>query len=116
MASIVVFGIKNCNSVKKARRWLADKALAYDFHDFRDKGLTQNRLQAWINKAGWEVLLNRRGMTWRGLSEKDKSGIDEKSAVKLMLNNPTLIKRPVVECAGDVIVGFDAQTYKKRLP
>lgn len=103
---ITIYGIKNCDTCRKALKWLQAETIEYRFHDFRTDGLDRKTLQGWIAAAGWEALLNRRGTTWRKLPDDDRSGIDEAAAARLMLANPTLIKRPVVEAGGKVIVGF----------
>jgi arsenate reductase len=107
-------GIKNCDTVKKARAWLEAHHVEYRFHDFRSEGLAAEKLQQWQKSCGWETLLNRRGTSWRQLSQEVKQTIDESSALALMLENPTLIKRPVLEMDdGSVHVGFKAENYEK---
>ncbi|MEN8170163.1 MAG: ArsC family reductase [Pseudomonadota bacterium] len=107
-------GIKNCDSVKKARKWLEAQNVDYRFHDFRSDGLEQQKLQQWNKVVGWEILLNRRGTSWRQLPQPVKDNIDESSALSLMLENPTLIKRPVLELDdGSVHVGFKAEEYTR---
>ncbi len=101
-----VYGLKNCDTCKKALKWLKDEGLEADFHDVRADGVSEAQIAGWAKKAGWEVLLNRRGTTWRGLSEAEKVGVDEKSAIALMAAHPALIKRPVFERGADVLVGF----------
>ena len=109
---ITLCGIKNCDSVKKARKWLENNNTNYHFHDFRTEGLEQGKLQQWIKTVGWQTLLNRRSTSWRELPEDIKDNIDETSALALMLENPTLIKRPVLELDdGKVQVGFKAENY-----
>ncbi|HKK05190.1 MAG TPA: ArsC family reductase [Gammaproteobacteria bacterium] len=109
-----LFGIKNCDTVKKARRWLDDHGVDYRFHDFRADGLTKTQLKRWIAAVGWETLLNRRGTTWRKLPESEREGITAAGAERLMLDEPTLIKRPVVEAGDVVLVGFDEEDYRGR--
>jgi len=109
----IVYGIKNCDSVKRARRWLDEHGVDYRFHDFRADGLTKAQLKGWIAAVGWETLLNRRGTTWRKLPESERDGITAARAERLMLEEPTLIKRPVLEAAGSVLVGFDSGEYGK---
>jgi arsenate reductase len=107
-------GIKNCDSIKKARKWLEAQNVDYQFHDFRSDGLEQQKLQQWNKVVGWEILLNRRGTSWRQLPQPVKDNIDESSALALMLENPTLIKRPVLELDnGSVHVGFKAEEYSR---
>lgn len=110
---LTLYGIKNCDTVKKARAWLAQHDIAYRFHDLRADGLDAARLQRWVKAVGWETLLNTRGTTWRQLPDADKQALDATGAIKLMLAHPTLIKRPVVEHGATVIVGFNAATYSK---
>lgn len=110
---ITLYGIKNCDSVKKARLWLAQNTLDYTFHDFRVQGLAPALLDAWLREIGWERLLNRRGMTWRQLPETLKAKVDVNAARGLMLAHPTLIKRPVLAFAGSHLVGFADATYRE---
>lgn len=112
---ITLYGIKNCDSVKKARRWLEAQGLEYRFHDLRLDGLDPEVLERWVERLGWERLLNRRGATWRRLDESRRRDLDEAKAVALMLEAPTLIKRPVIDTGAELLVGFDAQTYQQRL-
>ncbi len=107
--SLTVYGIPNCNTVKKARTWLDEQGQAYVFHDYKKQGVPADRLDAWIQQVGWEVLVNRQGTTWRQLDDATKAGVvDAKSARALMLDKASVIKRPVVERGGKVLsVGFD---------
>lgn len=107
--STVVYGIPNCNTVKKARTWLEEAGVAYTFHDYKKQGVPADRLDAWIKAVGWEVLVNRQGTTWRKFDDATKAGVvDATSAKALMLANASVIKRPVVERDGKVVcVGFD---------
>ena len=107
-----LYGIPNCDSVRKARQWLDSRGIAYVFHDFRKDGLDARLLDAWVNQAGWETLLNRKGTTWRQLPTEQREGIDAKRAATLMLAQPTLIKRPVLETGKHLEVGFDADRYQ----
>lgn len=106
-----LYGIPNCDSVRKARQWLDGRGIAYGFHDFRKDGLDAKQLAAWLKQAGWETLLNRKGTTWRQLPTEQREGIDAKQAQALMLEQPTLIKRPVLETGKHLEVGFDADRY-----
>lgn len=106
-----LYGIPNCDSVRKARRWLDGRGVAYVFHDFRKDGLDAKQLAGWLKQAGWETLLNRKGTTWRQLPAEQREGVDAKRAQALMLEMPTLIKRPVLETGKDLEVGFDADRY-----
>ncbi len=112
--TIHVHGIPNCDSVRKARKWLDAQGLEYDFHDYRKEGVDPAALERWADRCGWEVLLNRRGTTFRKLDDADKEGIDRHKAVTLMREHPSLIKRPVAETDdGDrVLVGFTASEWE----
>jgi arsenate reductase len=112
---ITLYGIRNCDTMKKARAWLEDNDIEYGFHDYKAMGIDRQRLEGWCRKAGWETLLNRAGTTFRKLPESDKAGIDEKKAVALMLAEPSMIKRPVLESGKDLLVGFRPETYKSTL-
>ena len=107
--SLVVYGIPNCNTVKKARTWLDEQGQPFAFHDYKKQGVPADRLDAWIKQVGWEVLVNRQGTTWRQLDDATKAGVvDAASARALMLDKASVIKRPVIEQAGQVlVVGFD---------
>ena len=115
--SVTLYGIPNCDTVKKARAWLADHEVQVHFHDFKKQGVPQDRLDRWLAAAGWEKLLNRQGTTWRKLDEATKAAVaDAKSARSLMLAQASVIKRPVVEWnAGEVTVGFDAADWQERM-
>jgi len=108
---MIVYGIKNCDTVKKARRWLEANGVAFDFHDFRADGLDQATIESWLQKVSWEILLNKRGTTWRKLDDPRKDQLDETIAIELMLANPTLIKRPVATVNEDCMVGFKEADY-----
>ena len=111
--SITIYGIKNCDTMKKARAWLDKKGIDYAFHDYKTAGIERERLEKWEKKVGWEKLLNRAGMTFRKLPDKDKSGLDAKKATALMLRQPSMIKRPVLELGGGkVLVGFKPALYE----
>jgi len=112
--ALTLYGIPNCDTVKKARRWLDAAGIPYAFHDFRKDGLDPGKLQGWIDALGWEKLLNRSGTTFRKLSDEQKAGLGALSAKALMLDQPAMIKRPVVEAAGDVSVGFSADEWQQR--
>jgi Spx/MgsR family transcriptional regulator len=104
-----IYGIPNCDTVKRARAWLAEHAIAADFHDFRKQGISAERLGAWIAACGWERVLNRRGTSWRGLTDSERAAVvDADTAIAAMLQQPSLVKRPVVEWEnGTVSVGFE---------
>lgn len=110
-----LYGINNCDTVKKARRWLETHGVEYRFHDVRSDGLTPALLHRWSQGLGWETLLNRRGTTWRRLPDKDKEVSSEAHATALMLSHPTLIKRPVLEVGKTILIGFDAGRYGELL-
>ncbi|MFT3737112.1 MAG: ArsC family reductase [Rhodocyclaceae bacterium] len=112
---ITLYGIPNCDSVKKGRNWLDENGHEYSFHDFRKQGLDAALLKAWLKKADWKVLLNTKGTTWRTLSEEQRANPDLAKATELMLAHPTLIKRPVVAHAGGLLVGFDAERWAAEL-
>lgn len=106
-----LYGIKNCDTVKKARKWLDENGIDYEFHDFKKDGLDVGLLSDWEQALGWEALLNRRGTTWRKLPEEVRDTISAQSAHDIMLENPSIIKRPVVERNGTVSVGFNADEW-----
>ena len=110
-----IYGIKNCDTMKKARAWLDRQGVAYDFHDYKAQGIERARLQQWSRSVGWEKLLNRAGTTFRKLPEADKAGLDEAKALALMAAQPSMIKRPVLETADQTIVGFKPEIYAERL-
>ncbi len=106
-----LYGIKNCDTVRKTRKWLDKHGVNYEFHDVRNDGLSNTQLRHWIKQAGWETLLNRRGTTWRQLAEKDKMDMTETKALKLLLAHPAMIKRPVLEYRKKCYVGFSEAEY-----
>lgn len=114
--TITLYGIPNCDTVKKARAWLESHDVPYQFHDFKKAGVPQDRLTQWLAAAGWDTLLNRKGTTWRQLDDDTRAGaVDAASAARLMAAQPSVIKRPVVEWAdGAVTVGFDAADWAAR--
>ncbi len=112
---MIVYGIPNCDTIKKARQWLQAHELEYQFHDYRKNGVDASLLQQWAKQVGWESLLNRRGTTWRKLPEKTRDSINEKAAIKIMLEHPAIIKRPVLVKGKKILVGFDEAEYKKLL-
>jgi len=109
--AITIYGIKNCDTMKKARTWLDDHGVAYTFHDYKLAGIDANRLQRWVTKAGWETLLNRSGTTFRNLSDAQKADLTERKAIALMIEQPSLIKRPVLEMGEQLLVGFKPDIY-----
>jgi Spx/MgsR family transcriptional regulator len=112
---VTLYGIKNCDTVRKARRWLSDQHIAFNFHDFRSDGLDIELLNQWIDELGWEVLLNKRSTTWRNVPQEIKKTIDQSSATTIMLENPTVIKRPILDIESKRIVGFSDATYRPIL-
>ncbi|TIN27389.1 MAG: ArsC family reductase [Mesorhizobium sp.] len=109
--TITMYGITNCDTIKKARVWLEGHDVPYRFHDYRAEGIEVGKLNGWVGKVGWEKLLNKASTTFRELADKDKQGLDEKKAKALMLAKPTVIKRPVLEVGDRVLVGFKADVY-----
>ena len=107
-----IYGIKNCDTMKRARAWLDQKGVAYDFHDYKASGIDRARLEGWARKVGWEVLLNRAGTTFRKLPDKEKGGLTESKAIALMIAQPSMIKRPVLEGGGKLLVGFKPEQYE----
>lgn len=108
---IEVYGIKNCNTVKKALTWLDEHAIEYTFHDYKKEGVDEKKLKAWTKELGWEILLNRKGTTWRRFPDEVKEGINQTKAIKLMIENPSAIKRPLIDNGNSRIVGFDEEMY-----
>lgn len=108
---LTLYGIKNCDTVKKARHWLEEHGIEYQFHDFRQDGLEQKLLQSWIDTLGWDTLVNKRSTTWRNLEDKEISNTQQ--AVKLLLANPTLIKRPVIQNGQNVFTGFKETEFSQ---
>lgn len=114
---MTVYGIKNCNTVKSALAWLKENGKSFEFHDYKAKGVSEATLKSWIQQVGWETLVNKRGTTWRQLDPQTQSKVkDERSAIALMMEKTSVIKRPLIEHNGKVvIVGFDEQEYASRL-
>jgi Spx/MgsR family transcriptional regulator len=115
MTKITLHGIPNCDTMKNARVWLDTQGIAYAFHDYKKVGVTADKLNAWADAVGWEVLLNKAGTTFRKLPDAEKAGIDRDKAIALMVEQPSLIKRPVLEYPGGVLVGFKAEIYAEAL-
>jgi arsenate reductase len=114
--SITIYGIKNCDTMKKARAWLEQHGVDYVFHDYKTEGIERERLERWCKKVGWEILLNRAGTTFRKLPESEKGNVDARRAVQLMLEQPSMIKRPVLELGGGkLLVGFTPENYRAML-
>lgn len=114
--SVTMYGIPNCDTIKKARKWLDDHGVVYDFHDYKKQGVEEKTLAGWVKEFGWEVILNRAGTTFRALPDGDKTGIDASKAVALMLANPSMIKRPVLDLGSRRIVGFKPESYSDAFP
>ena len=108
---VTMYGIANCDTIRKARKWLQAQDVDCHFHDYRKDGLSQEMLSGWVNQLGWEMLLNRRGTTWRKLPDTEKEALDERKAVSLMLANPAMIKRPLLDVDGHLEIGFSESNY-----
>ena len=115
MGSITIYGIRNCDTMKKARAWLDSHGVAYDFHDYKSEGVAKEKLKGWSDAVGWETLLNRAGTTFRKLPDSDKESLDERKALALMLAQPSMIKRPVLDLGGKLLVGFRPEIYEKEV-
>jgi arsenate reductase (glutaredoxin) len=114
--SMIIYGIKNCDTMKKARAWLDKRGAEYEFHDYKTAGIDRERLERWSKKVGWETLLNRAGTTFKKLPDKDKAAVDEKKAIALMLDQPSMIKRPVLDLGGGrLLVGFKPDAYAEAM-
>lgn len=112
---VKLYGIANCDSCRKARRWLDGQGVKYRFHDLRGDGLPEDRLDHWLAAVGWETLLNRRGRSWRELPSGQREALDADRVHALLLTQPLLVKRPVLEAGRTVLVGFDAERYRQLL-
>jgi len=110
--TITLYGIKACDTMKKARTWLDEHGVAYEFHDYKALGIDRGRLERWVGEAGWETVLNRAGTTFRKLPDADKAGIDAQKAIGLMLAQPSMIKRPVLDLGDRLLVGFKPDVYQ----
>jgi arsenate reductase len=111
--TVTIFGIKNCDTMKKARDWLAANGVAYAFHDYKAMGVDRAKLEAWTTELGWERLLNRAGTTFKTLPDADKQDLDEVKAIRLMLGQPSMIKRPVLDVDGRLTIGFKPDDYAR---
>ena len=111
---IKIFGIKNCDTMKKAFRWLDDNNLEYSFHDYKKEGLDEATAKAWVDELGWENIINKRGTTWRKLDEETKGTMDNNNAVHIMMTQPSIIKRPLLVVKESIYLGFDAENYAKN--
>ena len=113
--TLTLYGIRSCDTVKKARAWLDAAGIGYDFHDYKTQGVDRARLEGWVARLGWEVVLNRAGTTFRKLPDADKAGLDAARAVALMCAQPSMIKRPVVEAGETLLVGFKPAEWETAL-
>jgi len=113
--TVTIYGIKNCGTMDKARTWLTEHGIEHRFHDYKTAGLDAALLAGWVKALGWEVLLNRAGMTWRKLPDADKDGVDEAKAIALMLRQLGMVKRPVLDVGGKLLVGFKPEAYAAAL-
>ncbi len=109
--AVTIYGIKNCDTMKKARSWLDEHDVAYDFHDYKAVGIDRAHLEKWTAEAGWETVLNRAGTTFRKLPEEARQDLDKNKAIALMIEQPSMIKRPVVEADGKLLIGFKPDSY-----
>ncbi|MGB4845412.1 MAG: ArsC family reductase [Ferruginibacter sp.] len=113
MAKIILYGIPNCDTTKKAMQWLKKNKIVFSFHDYKQEGITKEKLEDWCNKTGWELIFNKRSTTWRDLPETEqKKIINEVAAIKIMIKQNSIIKRPVLEFNGKLLVGFKEEEYK----
>lgn len=108
---IILYGIKNCDTIKKTKKWLNDNGIDYQFHDYRKDGINEKLLSQWCKELSWESLLNKRGTTWRKLPEDTKNAMNQSKAIKIMLDQPAIIKRPVLDMGDQRIVGYSEDTY-----
>lgn len=109
---ITMYGIPNCDTIKKAKKWLEANGIDYEFHDYKKQSITKAKLKDWCKQADWEVLLNRRGTTWRKLDDETKNNINKTSAIDIMAENTSIIKRPVIETGSEILIGFSTDTYE----
>jgi arsenate reductase len=110
-----IYGIKACDTMKKAFNWLDQHGIAYEFHDYKKAGAPEKQLRQWIRKLGWETVINKRGTTWKKLPEDARASMDAESAVAAALDNPSLVKRPIIEQGTILLAGFDANTWQEKL-
>lgn len=113
--TITLYGIPNCDTVKKARAWLADRGVSYDFHDYKKNGIDTAKLKDWVDRFGWDKVLNRAGTTFRKLPDDLKADLDAAKAIAIMTENPSAIKRPIVDYDGGVLLGFNSVEWEKSL-
>jgi Spx/MgsR family transcriptional regulator len=115
MRAVTIYGIKNCDTMKKARAWLDDHGVTHSFHDYKVQGIAKDKLKSWSDVLGWETLLNRAGTTFRKLPENEREGLNERKAIALMLAQPSMIKRPVLDIGGKLLVGFKPEVYASEV-
>lgn len=113
--TVRIYGIKNCDTMKKALAWLDANGVAYEFIDYKKAGVAESQLPDWNHRAGWQVLLNTRGLMWKKLSDAERADVDEAKALTLLAHYPAMIKRPVLDTGENLLVGFDADRYTKEL-
>jgi arsenate reductase (glutaredoxin) len=113
--AVTIYGIKSCDTMKKARAWLDSHGVAYGFHDYKTEGIARETLKSWCDELGWETLLNRAGTTFRKLGDADKEDLNERKALALMLAQPSMIKRPVLDTGGKLLVGFKPEVYAREV-
>jgi len=113
MTSVKMYGIKNCSTMKKAMTWLEEQTIEFDFHDYKKSGIDEVHLRTWLSQTPWEQLINKRGTTWRKLSDEDKTDVTDDKAIQLMIANPSLIKRPALIINNQVHLGFKAEQYQE---
>lgn len=109
-----MYGIPNCDTIKKARKWLQQHEVEYRFHDYKKQGTDENQLKSWLNEMGWEQLINKRGTSWRKLDESIKTSMNNEFATQVMMDNPSIIKRPLLQVRDKFILGFDESIYQQE--
>ena len=109
----ILYGIANCDTMKKARKWLVGHGVEYEFHDYKRRGIEEDKLRTWVAELGWEALLNRRGIIWRKLPEEVRASMDEASAIRIMLEKPSIIRRPLLDTGATREVGFSEERYRE---
>jgi len=115
MSKVILFGIKNCDTMKKAFNWLSENGVDYEFTDYKKAGVAAAHLADWSQRAGWETLLNKRGLTWKKLTDAERTDVNETKAIELMTQHPSLIKRPVLDTGRQLIIGFTPENYTEQL-
>jgi arsenate reductase len=115
MSKVILFGIKNCDTMKKAFNWLTSNGVDYEFTDYKKAGVAAAHLADWSQRAGWETLLNKRGLTWKKLTDAERADVNETKAIELMTQHPSLIKRPVLDTGRQLIIGFTPENYAEQL-